>query len=94
MSHSLLLIDVAIEVMKYMEGLIISTLPCSASCHLAAKHATWSYNEVENKVMGLTPLALLTKTHSDHCGLFRTHVWRCPTFMLNLKLQNGQKLSK
>ena len=38
-----------------------------------------------------TPIELLMKTHADHSDLFRTNVWECLAFVLDLKLQNSQK---
>ena len=41
----------------------------------AVKHAVWLYNRLPNRITGLTPLELLTKTKADHKDLLRTHVW-------------------
>ena len=43
---------------------------------------------------GLTPLEMATKTKSDHRDLARTHVWGCPCYVLEAKLQNNKKLPK
>jgi hypothetical protein len=43
---------------------------------------------------GLTPMELLTKQKADHCNILRSHVWGCPLYVLEPKLQIGQKLSK
>eukprot|EP00804_Cyclotella_cryptica_P022545 CCRYP_009449-RA/>CCRYP_009449-RA protein AED:0.37 eAED:-0.02 QI:0/0/0/1/0/0/2/0/345 len=43
---------------------------------------------------GLTPLELLTKTKADHRDLLRSHVWGCPVFVLDPKLQDGKKIPK
>jgi transposase InsO family protein len=58
------------------------------------KHAAWVYNHVPNRLSGLTPLELLTKTKSDHRDLLRSHVWGCPVFVLDPKLQDGKKIPK
>ena len=60
----------------------------------AVKHAVWLYNRVPNRLSGLTPLELLTKSKADHRDLLRTHVWGCPAIVLDPKLQNDQKLPK
>ena len=60
----------------------------------AVKHAVWLHNRVPNRESGLTPLELVTKQRADHLDLLRTHVWGCPAFVLEPKLQNGQKLPK
>ena len=58
------------------------------------KHAVWLYNCLPNRITGLTPLELLTKTKADHKDLLRTHVWGCPTFVLDARLQDGKKIPK
>jgi hypothetical protein len=60
----------------------------------ALKHSVWVYNCVPNIWSGLTPLELITREHSDYKDLLRCHVWGCPVFVLEAKLQNDQKLPK
>ena len=60
----------------------------------AVKHAVWLYNRVPNRISGLTPLELLTKSKADHRDLLRCHVWGCPAIVLEPRLQNDQKLPK
>eukprot|EP00804_Cyclotella_cryptica_P030035 CCRYP_016932-RA/>CCRYP_016932-RA protein AED:0.41 eAED:0.41 QI:0/-1/0/1/-1/0/1/0/126 len=60
----------------------------------AVKHAAWLYNRIPNSTRGLTPLELLTKTKADHRDLLRSHVWGCPVFVLDPKLQDGKKIPK
>ena len=60
----------------------------------AVKHAAWLYNRLPNQVTGITPLELLTNTKADHKDLLRTHVWGCPAFVLDPKLQDGKKIPK
>lgn len=60
----------------------------------AVKHAAWLYNRVPNRLSGMTPLELLTRQRSDHRDLLRAHVWGCPVFVLDPKLQNDQKIPK
>ena len=60
----------------------------------AVKHSVWIYNRVPNVHSGLTPMELLTKTKTNNRNLLRTHVWGCPVFVLEPKLQNDQKLPK
>jgi len=60
----------------------------------AVKHAAWLHNRLPNRVSGLTPLELLTNTKSDHRDLRRCHVWGCPAYVLDPKLQNDQKIPK
>ena len=60
----------------------------------AVRHAVWLYNRLPNRTSGLTPYELLTKTRDDHRDLLRTHVWGCPVFVLDAKLQDGAKIPK
>ena len=60
----------------------------------AVKHAVWLYNRLPNRVTGLTPLELLTSSKADHRDLLRAHVWGCPTFVLDARLQDGKKIPK
>ena len=39
-------------------------------------------------------MELITKQKEDHLDLLRSHVWGCPAYVLEPKLQNGQKLPK
>ena len=52
----------------------------------AVQHAAWLYNRLPNQVSGLTPLEILTGTHSDHRDLLRTHVWGYPVYILDPQL--------
>jgi hypothetical protein len=60
----------------------------------AVKHSVWVYNHVPNVKSGLTPLELITRKHSDYKDLLHCHVWGCPVFVLEAKLQNDQKFPK
>ena len=60
----------------------------------AVQHVFWLFNQFPNRVTGLTPLEVFTKTKSDHCDLQRAHVWGCPVFVLNPRLQDGKKIPK
>ena len=61
----------------------------------AVSHAAWLYNRLPNKNLAwMTPLEIFTKTQSDHRDLLRVHVWGCPSFVLEPRLQDGQKIPK
>ena len=61
----------------------------------ALTHAAWLYNHLPNRHLGWqSPLEVFTKTKSDHRALLRTHVWGCPAFVLEAKLQDGHKIPK
>jgi hypothetical protein len=54
----------------------------------------WLYNRLPNGVTGLSPMEIFTGTHSDHRDLLCTHVWGCPAYVLDPKLQDGKKIPK
>ena len=60
----------------------------------AVKHAAWLYNRMPNRYFGLTPMELLTNIKADHRDLLRAHVWGCPCYVLDRKIQDGKKLPK
>ena len=61
----------------------------------AVSHAAWLYNRLPNKNLGwMSTLEIFTKTKSDHRDLLRTHVWGCPVFVLEPRLQDGKKIPK
>jgi len=61
----------------------------------AVQHAAWLYNRLPNPLLGnCMPLEVFTKEKSDHRDLWRTHVWGCPVFVLDPKLQNDKKIPK
>ena len=61
----------------------------------AVLHAAWLYNRLPNKNLAWrSPLEVFTKTQSDHRDLLRAHVWGCPVFVLEPRLQDGQKIPK
>jgi hypothetical protein len=60
----------------------------------AVKHSVWVYNHVLNVRSGLTPLELVIRERSDYRDILRCHVWGCPVFVLEAKLQNDQKFLK
>jgi hypothetical protein len=61
---------------------------------IAVQHALWLFNWIPNRVNGLTPLEVFTKTKSDHHNLQHAHVWGCPVFVLDPHLQDGKKIPK
>jgi hypothetical protein len=61
----------------------------------AVNHAAWLYNRLPNRNLGWkSPLELFTESIDDHRDLRRVHVWGCPTFVLEAKLQDGQRIPK
>ena len=72
--------------------------PDSASPDLwpfAMEHAVYIWNSLPQRESGIAPLEILTRTRfPDHNALLRLHVFGCPTYILDPKLQDGKKLPK
>ena len=60
----------------------------------AVKHDVWLHNCLPNYCSGITPLEFLTRNKADHQNLSISHVWGCPVFVMDPKLQNDQKILK
>ena len=60
----------------------------------AIDYAAWLYNRIPQRLSGITPIEMITQNKSDHRDLMRAHVWGCPVFVLEPKLQSGKKLPK
>ena len=60
----------------------------------AVDHAAWLYNRIPQRRSGLTPLEMITGCKDDHAELMRSHVWGCPVYVLDPKLQDNHKIPK
>ncbi len=60
----------------------------------AVCHAVWLYNHLPNGVTGLSPIEIVTGTRLDHRDFLCTHVWGCPVYVLDPRLQDGKKIPK
>ena len=61
----------------------------------AMDHAVYLWNNLPNKHSKLSPMELFSQVKSSHhFGLLRSHVWGCPVYVLDPKLQDGHKLPK
>ena len=61
----------------------------------AFEHAVFLWNNLPSRTSGLAPIELFTGvslTSFNH--LQRSHVWGCPAYVLDPKLQDGKKLPK
>ena len=47
-----------------------------------------------NQVTGLKMMELLTRTKTYHKYFLHCHVWACPVFVMDSKLQHGKKIFK
>ena len=61
----------------------------------ALDHAIYLWNNLPNADTGLTPTEIFTQTRLDSPKhLARMHVWGCPAYVLEPKLQDGKKIPK
>ena len=60
----------------------------------AMNYAVYLYNNMPKQDLRIIPLELFTSTKLDHAHLRRLHVWGCPAYVLDPKLQDGHKLPK
>jgi hypothetical protein len=72
--------------------------PDSADLELwpfAMDHTVYLWNTLPRKDTFLLPKELYTKIHNvDNTHLQRVHVWGCPVYIVDLKLQDGKKIPK
>ena len=62
--------------------------------YFAVKYDVWFPNWLPNYRSGITPLEFLTRNKADHRDLSISHIWGCPVFVLDPKLQNDQNIPK
>ena len=60
----------------------------------AMDYAVYLYNNMPKRDLKIAPLELFSNTKIDPTHLRRLHVFGCPTFVLDPKLQDGKKLPK
>ena len=59
----------------------------------AFEHAVFLWNNLPGHTSGVAPLELFTGvTFDSFAHLHRSHVWGCPIYVLDPKLQDGKKL--
>ena len=61
---------------------------------LAMDYAVWLHNHLPDQSTGLSPEEVWTNSKGSHSVLQHAKVWGCPAYVLDPKLQNGQKLPK
>ena len=61
---------------------------------MAVDYAAHIYNHLPNHKTGQSPMDIFTRSLVLRHGLKDLHVWGCPCYALDPKLQNGQKLPK
>ena len=50
-------------------------------------HVVWIWNHLPKQGVGLSPMELFTCVRSDHSSINQLHVWGCPGYILEPKLQ-------
>ena len=60
----------------------------------AIDHAVFLWNALPDKSTGLSPLELFADATMDHSHLRQAHVWGCPVFVLDPRLQDGKRIPK
>ena len=61
---------------------------------MAIQHATILYNNTPKMSTEMTPLELWTGVKSSYSTIRNSHPWGCPVYVLDPKLQDGQKIPK
>ena len=61
---------------------------------LAIQHAVHLHNELPNPSSGLAPIEVWSASKSSYSAVRNAQPWGCPVYVLQPKLQNGQKNPK
>jgi Reverse transcriptase (RNA-dependent DNA polymerase) len=61
---------------------------------MAVDYAVFIHNHLPNKHSGLSPIDLFTRTRWPTHKMNDLHVWGCPTYVLDPRVQDGKKLPK
>ena len=61
---------------------------------LALQHAVYLHNHTPSSKTCLSPIELWTQSKNSLSGITNAHPWGCPVYVLQPKLQNGQKIPR
>ena len=61
---------------------------------MAMEYATYIYNHTPNMESGQAPIDIFTRVTVPRQRLKDLHVWGCPTYVLDPKLQDGKKIPR
>jgi hypothetical protein len=61
---------------------------------MAVAHATYIHNRLPRRETGLSPYELLSRTSWERKKLQDLHVWGCPTYVLDPRVQDGKKIPR
>ena len=61
----------------------------------AMSYSVWLWNHLPNQETGLSPNEMFYQTLEQNFNHLKlTHIWGCPTYVLEPTIQDGRKLSK
>ena len=63
-------------------------------CPMAIQNDKILYNNTLKMSTKMTPLEMWTRVKSRYSILINSHPWGCPVYVLDTKLQDGQKIPK
>lgn len=61
---------------------------------MAVAHATYIHNRMPRRDTGLSPYELLSRTNWERKKLLDLHVWGCPTYVLDPRVQDGKQIPR
>ena len=61
---------------------------------MAMQHAVYLHNHTPSSETRLAPIELWSQSKSSLSVITNTHPWGCPTYVLQARLQNGQKIPR
>ena len=61
---------------------------------MALSHAVYLHNHTPNQQLGLAPVEVWTQSKASKEALLNMHTWRCPVYVLEPRLCDGQKIPK
>ena len=61
---------------------------------LALSYAVHLHNEISLMETCLTPNELWSRSKSSYIAVVQAHLWECPVYVLQLRLQDGEKVPK
>ena len=61
---------------------------------MAIDYAVWVFNRLPSRDTGVSPNEIWSGTRHEHVDFRRAHVFGCPVYVLEPKLQDGKKIPK
>ena len=82
------------RVMKIYASMRCPTCSDKSLCPMSVLHEVQLYNHIPRIGSNLSPLELWTKSKQSKSYLLNSHPWGCPVYVLDPRLQDGQKIPK